>query len=673
MQFIYPYFLWALTAMAIPLIIHLFHFRRFKKIYFSNVHLLKEIKEETSTRSRLRNLLILLARMAALAFLIFAFAQPILTNNNVQDNAPRAIEIFVDNSFSMQAEMAEVPLLTIAKDKALEILLSHEERDRYLILSHDLEAKHQRYVDQKTAVSFVEALQISPTVTHLENVSRVFDRLGRNLKDFKHQRYFLSDFQANISSFNSPIDSSIDVTLLPIHAVQENNVGISDMSWEAPIAMKDQSNRLAVSITNYGQELEEVELRLLYQDQDRPLGTVQIPPNTTITDSVTIHVDETGWHQLELVINDYPVQFDNRLFGSFEIREQIDILSIHNGQINEFLDRAFESIGYYHLRQTSVNTIRYETFDDQELIVLDDVNEISSGLTQELERYIRHGGNLLIFPSILADVRGYNTLLDKLNVDQLATLYEGKKEVSRINTEEFVFRNVYETKRKNLRLPQTTKNWSLSDRPISTREALLTYRDGQGYLNKYQVEKGNLYLSVAPLSSTYNDLVINAEIWIPMLYKMALSSGVRKPLYYTIGIDDIIPTSRLPKTNTGGYVMKGKEEFIPGISGAMGETYIDVRDQIKEAGHYTLSLDDTDLQTLSFNYDRVESEVSYADIEEIQRSMGQQTKIISNVLKADLSQVIREQRQGVPLWKWSLILALLMLLIETLLIKYWKT
>ena len=45
-SFLYPSFLWALLFVAAPIILHLFNFRKFKKVYFSNVSLLKEIKEE---------------------------------------------------------------------------------------------------------------------------------------------------------------------------------------------------------------------------------------------------------------------------------------------------------------------------------------------------------------------------------------------------------------------------------------------------------------------------------------------------------------------------------------------------------------------------------------------------------------------------------------------------
>ena len=65
MKFVNPYFLFGLLSVAIPVIIHLFNFRRFKKVYFSNVEFLKELKQETQKQSRLKHLLVLISRILA--------------------------------------------------------------------------------------------------------------------------------------------------------------------------------------------------------------------------------------------------------------------------------------------------------------------------------------------------------------------------------------------------------------------------------------------------------------------------------------------------------------------------------------------------------------------------------------------------------------------------------
>ena len=76
MEFVNPGFLYGLFAISIPIIIHLFNFRRFKKVYFTNVSFIKELKQQTQKQSRLKHLLILLMRILAITAIVLAFAQP---------------------------------------------------------------------------------------------------------------------------------------------------------------------------------------------------------------------------------------------------------------------------------------------------------------------------------------------------------------------------------------------------------------------------------------------------------------------------------------------------------------------------------------------------------------------------------------------------------------------
>src|ERR1700749_154283 len=104
MQFLHPGYLYALSAIAVPIIVHLFNFRRYKTVYFSNVKFLREVKEETTSRSRLKHLLVLAARLLALTFLVLAFAQPFIPNKrNTGAGGRRLISFYIDNSFSMNA------------------------------------------------------------------------------------------------------------------------------------------------------------------------------------------------------------------------------------------------------------------------------------------------------------------------------------------------------------------------------------------------------------------------------------------------------------------------------------------------------------------------------------------------------------------------------------------
>ena len=90
-----PHLLYALFAIAIPIIIHLFNFRKHKTIYFSSIRFLKEIKEENKKKSKLKNILILLSRILAIAFLVLAFSKPYIPIKNQQKT--ENIFIYIDN------------------------------------------------------------------------------------------------------------------------------------------------------------------------------------------------------------------------------------------------------------------------------------------------------------------------------------------------------------------------------------------------------------------------------------------------------------------------------------------------------------------------------------------------------------------------------------------------
>src|ERR1700757_1756281 len=135
MSFLYPSFLFALAALSIPIIVHLFNFRRYKKIFFTNVRFLKEVQQESRAKSTLKRLLILTSRLLALGCLVMAFAQPILPGEHVVKKGVRMISLYIDNSFSMQAANKNGTLLEDAKHKATEIIKASSASDKFQILS----------------------------------------------------------------------------------------------------------------------------------------------------------------------------------------------------------------------------------------------------------------------------------------------------------------------------------------------------------------------------------------------------------------------------------------------------------------------------------------------------------------------------------------------------------
>ncbi len=673
MQFLFPAFLWALAALAIPIIIHLFYFRRFRKVYFTNVRFLREVKEETSARSRLRNLLVLAMRLLALAFLVFAFAQPFLPRETTVKTGRRAVSIFVDNSFSMQALSRDVPLVDKAKQRAREIVEAYGPETRFQILTNDFSGRRQRLVSQDEAFAAIDEINIGPAVRPLSQVTarqkQVLDKADEEI----HTAYLVSDFQQNITDLTSWTDTTTDLTLIPLQSVRESNVAIDSVWFDAPVALLGQNNRMMVRVTNLSTEAaENVRLSLRYNEQSKPEGTLQIPAGGSVIDTVNLAIQKPGKQTATLNITDYPIQFDDTYFFAFDVDEKIRVLGINGGGDSRYLDAALNGLPVFMADILSAQSLNYSQIPEYQLIILNDLPVISSGLAFELQQYVRQGGNLLVFPAAGADVNSYSSFLTNFSAGSLGTYEVQERQVGNINTEEFVFRDVFENRNANLRLPLTQANFALRDGG-GRRESLMRYRDGSNYLTKYRVDDGNLYLSAAPLDPDVNNLASSGEIFIPMLYKMAVSASRRRPLAYTIGEDELIVTKHRSGSTDLVYKMRGAgEEFIPEQRVVGNDVFLGVGDQIRDAGAYDLFLnEEDDVDRFAFNFSRQESDLKYYRPDDLRTRLGDRVGIISVENDASISTSIEAQNRGVVLWKWCLILALLFLLAEGLLLRFW--
>ena len=254
MQFLYPSFLWALAAIAIPVIIHLFYFRRFKKVYFTNVRFLRELKKETSSRSRLRNLLLLLTRILAIAALVFAFAQPFLPLDREVHTGRKLVSVFVDNSFSMSQTDENVPLLDLAREKAREIVQSYSATDKFQVLSNRPSGTELVMLSQDDALRQIGLLELSPGSRKADAVVQTIRELRQRDHSLAPVAYLISDFQQQQFESMELADTAVAWNLVPLRAVRQSNIGIDSAWFEAPVPLAGQPNKLLVRIANYGDQ-----------------------------------------------------------------------------------------------------------------------------------------------------------------------------------------------------------------------------------------------------------------------------------------------------------------------------------------------------------------------------------------------------------------------------------
>lgn len=671
MQFLYPGFLWGLLALAIPVIIHLFYFRRFKRIYFTNVKFLKEIKEETSSRNKLKNLLILAMRLAAVACLVFAFAQPFIPTGENVKLGEKAVSIYIDNSFSMAAEKENIPLLDLAKERAVKIVNAYGEETRFQILTADFEGRHQRLVNKEEALSMIEEIEISPAV---QKLSKVINRQKQVLKGDHHIVFILSDFQKSITDIGHWSDSLTELNLLPIQHSIAKNVSIDSAWFAAPVPILGEANKLVVKYTNHADEdVEEMNATLFKDGQEKPTGLLSIAARSSITDTIPLNILKVGIHEATLRIKDFPVQFDDSLYLSFLVKEKVRVLAINESAPDRYLQALFGGIQYFQFDNQEVARTQYQVFKDYDLILLNSVRSLSSGLIDELYKFMESGGKVLMLPGRDSDVTSYNALLSRAKARTLQTWSAQEKKVSTLNTQDFVFSDVFSSVSGNLRLPTTKAGFSFSPASSSGSLSILAYRDGSPFLYRNALGEGQLYVCASNLSTENNDLASLAEIFVPMLYRMALVKSDGGHLGYFIGKDNLVEIENQKVSGESVYRLKGASEFIPSQQGFGKKLVLDVKNQVMRAGFYDVVLGERIQERLAFNYDRQESDLSlYTEAEIRDQVKNDAVNILNFEGQEGIRDFVGEKDKGIVLWRWFLLAALLFLLAEVLIIRWVK-
>ncbi len=675
MQFVYPGFIWAFSLLVLPIIIHLFYFRRYKKVNFTNVRFLKEVKDETSTRNKLKHWLVLLSRLLAMAFLILAFIQPFIPVDKNTDQGRKGVSIFIDNSFSMKALSQDVPLLDLAKRRAIEIVSGYNQEDQFQILTHEFKGKNQRLINKDDAISRIEEIVITPKVKSLDQVINRQQQLLAEAPDQSGIVYVISDFQASITSLPDQLDSTVQYNFIPIQSVQENNISIDSCYFAGPVHMVNENNPLYIKLTNYGtQDAVNIRLSMLKNNQEQPLGSINIAAGTSVIDTVNITPFEAGWQSSQIKITDYPITFDDTYYFTYQVKNEISVLIINDQSPNPYLQAAFSGIQYFKTNNTNTNNIQYASFPSYQLIIINEVKNLSSGLAAELKEYVEEGGNLVIFPGKGSTMSQYNSLLQQLGTNTYQDYQERERLVADINTEEFVFDNVFERSRPNLRLPKSLGNFPLTKYPSRGEEYILRYRDGQTFMGKYLYGKGYVYVSSAPIDITISDLTKNAEIFIPMLYKMSIASSESNKIAYTIGTNEVLQMEN--KANATDLVYKmisNDQEWIPRQSSVGDKIFISFDDQIEKAGYNRVIWNGEVEGVYAFNFDRKESNLNIMSRNDLLEKYGDRVTVINDQVIADFSKYIQEKNSGKTLWRICLILALVFLLIEVLILRFWKT
>ncbi len=675
MTFVHSWILWGLILTAIPILIHLFNFRRYKTVYFTNVRFLKEVTEETAVRSKIKHWLVLAARLLAVIFLVLAFAQPVIPvkeNKGTMAIGKRGVSIYIDNSFSMDAEAEEEKLLNRAVRRAREIISAYPEDARFQLLTNEFSSRQQRLVTKEEFLSMLDEVKLNSIVRTLDEVSAHQQKTFKDAGIDEKTSFWISDFQKNMVDFKG--DTSTNIGMLPLQPAQQHNLYI-DTAWlDQPALYQDKPASLIVKIANSAEkDVENARLTLSIDDQVKAIADFSVAAGAFAIDTINFSVRDTGWRKLEAKIEDYPVTFDDSYFLSLKVTGHVDVLAIKEAQEGKYLQALFSNAEKFTFRNEQVTQLDYARLKYYSLIILNNLTNIPSGLASELKQYLENGGALLVFPDAKADVLSYNNFFTSVNVNQLTGVDDQPQAVTYLNKEHEIFQDVFESIPNNISLPEAKLHFGTAQRVQNDEQALLGFRDGSPFVSTFNSANGKVYVCTTPLDVASTDFPIHA-LFVPMLYKMALSGGNAGKASYVLGKDEVIEVENKLAGADAIYKMKGaKDEFIPRQKAAGAKVLITPGEQAEQAGIYNVYAGDEKAGALvALNYDRKESNLEYFSPAELKELYPQENISVLDAVATDMAGIVKELEQGIVLWKLCIVLALLFFGAEVLLLRFLK-
>ncbi|NOT74445.1 MAG: hypothetical protein HOP08_05910 [Cyclobacteriaceae bacterium] len=657
MNFAFPQFLWALAALSIPIIIHLFNFRKTTRVFFSNTRFLRQVRQETTHKRKLKQYLILASRLLFLFFLVIAFAQPFLPAKE-QITAGREVTLYIDNSYSMLSLVGEK---TRALDASLrfsqEVVSLFSPDTRYKLLTNDFAPFSNSYKTKTEILDLLAQIRLSP-------VSRSFNEISQRIGTQRQDIFWLSDFQkSTLGNVNaSSIDSLQSLRLVPIALEDAANVLVDSAYLEDPFVVGGQRNALNIRLRNIGTKVREgLVLKLTVNDIQSGTASVNLEANASAIAKFDLTQGLKGWNKAVISFTDFPVSFDNEFYLTLNFSDKIKVVEVRKN--NSFIEKVFGNTALFHYRSFEPGNVDLAVLSQADLVILNNIDQPDGSLISAVREHQMGAGTLLIIPSAKSDLTTYRSLINGLNL-----VKSESKELTELDKPEFqdpFFENVFEERTPAMGMPaaKPVLEWG------NDRSSLLKFKDGKPFLSRVK----NIFLLASPLDPEFSDFQSHG-LFVPVMYRIAASGHqVSQKPYYMLS-ENTITLKADSLTGESPVKLMGKQEIVPTQRKNGDQIALEIPKFSIDPGFYFAKADQDTLGLVAFNLDKKESLLEQWNGEEVKSMLGggKNISLFDSAGTSSFSNEIKERYLGTALWKLALILALFFLLAEVLLIRFLK-
>ena len=674
MRFLYPNMLWGLFALLIPILIHLFNFRRHKLVYFSNTAVLRSIQQENAKTRKLKYLVTLLLRCLFIAALVLAFAFPYKPEKQLNVNTENnLVGIYIDNSMSMKGQSQRTTMLEDARQSARDLVHKLSPSIRYLLMTNSFEMQNEYPMNQEEMLDQLDRMNPDGAPAPMGEVIDRFMMLSRQHGFETSSLFVYSDFQENTFDLSAAkADTTLQVVVVPMMPEFTSNLYIDSVWLASPIVQAGLTNDLMVRVVNQGdKEVKGLPVNFAMNGAMAASTTVDLEKNGTSDLTLQFVVEHNGEQRCSVSLMDHPITFDDTYDFVLGVKPSLSVVELGAEPSNCAL--VFEDDEQFQYNLMEPSRFDLAAIAHAQLLIVNETAKLNETLQQTLLDAVSEGASLMVFPSV-DEPKSNSYLYQKLGLSVIES-DTNTTTVEDLALQHAFFSDMILDLPQHPDLPKVKQHVRLRSNGIPT--PLLTLKNSDPLLLSATVGKGQAFVMATALRSEWSDFADNA-IFVPMMVKAAFMGGKMGRLSYTIGTDKILVLNDMSLEGDRQFLFANEDrsfELMPASDVRNGKVYLYLNDNLPEAGFYDLLVNDTVNRVTAWNESRVESKMAFTDHEDIEPQFKKAGFNIAAVFDtsdsatADLVEAMAHQSSQ---WRLFALIALLALLGEIAVLRFWK-
>jgi hypothetical protein len=570
MAFLAPFFIAALTAIAIPIVVHLLQVHRPKTVAFSTLAFFTELRRKTMRRLAIKRWLLLAMRVAAVALLAMALMRPFLKPDAVfWSGGPVMTAILIDNGPTMGRIDRNGPYLEQAVSAAMALIDQAKETDRFWI-----EASFGPSEPSGLLTPDEARLRVS-RIGRSDAANRTSERWARVATAMREaglpnrRAYWITDARLAQSDVLSQLPPE-GLTLVRVGDAEVSNLQVTDVTVKDRIGGPGRPLRFEVVVRNNGSvgvpagfvSLEKAD-ELVAQF---PIALDPGQAETLVFETVAPASEFVG----AIVLEGDGYAADNRHPVVFRLPERKRVRVV-----GPTPDRSpfWAAVGAMREVSSSVDVERVAVVTDADAVVLHQAEGLSDAQIDRLTALVQNGAGLVLFPAPDADPSAYDRLLRRVGAGRFtaargtAGATRPVSSVDAVTEGHPLMEGLFDNPAgERIRTPLPTLYRMFRYDPAGATVGVPVFRSVQGdpLLTEHRFGSGVVYVAAFGTDERSSDFPAN-PLYAPLmasLLQTAAGVGRAEPQRVALGqpLSVVVPAGA---GTTGSRVRVGDVELVP--------------------------------------------------------------------------------------------------------------